>query len=65
MMWSGKPKNRRKEPDARTVGGARPTEIRVRPLHVHASVTWPSREQEPLLSVSAGWDSRERTGFRL
>ena len=36
-------------------------EARVRPIHVHASVTWSSREKEPLLSVSAGWDSRERT----
>jgi len=38
-------------------------EVRVRPIHVHASVTWSSREKEPLLSVSAGWDSRERTAI--
>ena len=38
------------------------TDIRFRPIHVNASVTWPSREKEPLLSVSAGWDSRERSG---
>lgn len=38
------------------------TEVRFRPIHVNASVTWPSREKEPLLSVSAGWDSRERSG---
>lgn len=38
------------------------TDVRFRPIHVNASVTWPSREKEPLLSVSAGWDSRERTG---
>lgn len=38
-------------------------EARIRPIHVHASVTWPSREKEALLSVSAGWDSRERIGF--
>lgn len=41
---------------------ARP-EARVRPIHVHASVTWPSRDKEAFLSVSAGWDSRERTAF--
>ncbi|HSO33553.1 MAG TPA: hypothetical protein VLT33_13565 [Labilithrix sp.] len=39
------------------------TEARIRPMHVSASVTWPSREKEALLSVSAGWDSRERVGF--
>jgi hypothetical protein len=38
-------------------------EARIRPMHVHASVTWTSREKEPLLTVSAGWDARERTGF--
>jgi len=37
-------------------------ETRFRPIHVNASVTWPSREKEALLSVSAGWDSRERQG---
>jgi hypothetical protein len=48
------------KPDAPSLG--RPhTEMRVRPIHLHASVTWPTREKEPLLSVSAGWDSRERT----
>ncbi len=38
------------------------TETRFRPIHVNASVTWPSRDKEALLSVSAGWDSRERQG---
>jgi hypothetical protein len=36
-------------------------EQRHRPVHVQASVTWASRDKDPLLSVSAGWDSRERT----
>ena len=53
------------KPDAAAgTGFGRPrVEARVRPIHVHASVTWPSRDKEPLLSVSAGWDSRERTTF--
>jgi len=52
------------KPDAAQMGFGRPrVEARVRPIHVHASVTWPSREKEPLLSVSAGWDSRERTAI--
>ena len=52
-----------KEPEAKPgTAQARP-EARIRPIHVHASVTWPSREKEALLSVSAGWDSRERTAF--
>ena len=45
------------------VAGPTRTEVRIRPIHVHASVTWPSREKEPLLSVSAGWDSREQTAI--
>jgi hypothetical protein len=54
------------KPDSANLSGAAArvrTEARVRPIHVHASVTWPSREKEPMLSVSAGWDSRERTAF--
>lgn len=57
------------KPDAKdakfgiTLGAPTRTEVRVRPIHVHASITWPSREKEPLLSVSAGWDSREQTAI--
>jgi hypothetical protein len=36
---------------------------RVRPMHIHASASWAIRDKEPLLSVSAGWDGREREGF--
>jgi hypothetical protein len=36
------------------------TELRTRPVHVQASVTWASRDKDALVSVSAGWDSRER-----
>jgi hypothetical protein len=39
------------------------SEARLRPMHVSASVTWPSRDKDAFLSVSAGWDSRERTGL--
>ena len=40
-----------------------PEPVRTRPLHIQASATWTSRDKEPLLSVSAGWDARERAGF--
>jgi hypothetical protein len=40
--------------------GERP-EARFRPVHVHASVSWASRDKEPLLTVASGWDARERT----
>jgi len=36
-------------------------EQRFRPVHVHASVSWTSRDREPLLTVSAGWDAREQS----
>ncbi len=39
--------------------GALP-ENRVRPVHVHTSVSWASRDAEPLLTVASGWDARER-----
>ena len=34
---------------------------RFRPVHVHASVSWASRDKDALLSVTSGWDARERT----
>ena len=36
-------------------------EARARPMHVHASVSWVSRDKEPIVSVSMGWEGRERT----
>lgn len=39
------------------------TEARTRPLHISPSVTWASRDKEALLTVSAGWDAREKNGF--
>jgi hypothetical protein len=36
-------------------------ENRFRPVHVHASVSWASRDKEALLTVASGWDARERT----
>jgi hypothetical protein len=57
------PKDADPKPDPMNGFGRTKTEARFRPIHVHSSVTWPSREKEPLLSVSAGWDSREQTGF--
>ena len=50
---SPEPKDPPEQPGARI-------EVRTRPVHVNASVTWPTREKAPLLTVSAGWDSRER-----
>lgn len=42
---------------------ARMGEKRVRPVHIQSSVTWSGRDKEPVLTVSAGWDAREQTGF--
>ncbi|MBS2011268.1 MAG: hypothetical protein JST00_00035 [Deltaproteobacteria bacterium] len=39
------------------------TEKRVRPIHIQSSLTWSSRDKEPILTVSAGWDAREQSGF--
>jgi hypothetical protein len=59
------PKDRAKpEPSrfsAAALGGAERPENRFRPVHVHASVSWASRDKEPLLTVASGWDARERT----
>ena len=49
--------------DKVTVPGFAAEAVRVRPMHIHASATWASRDKEPLLSVSAGWDGRERDAF--
>lgn len=38
-------------------------EVRVRPVHIQSSVTWSTRDKEPILTVSAGWDAREQTTF--
>ncbi len=35
--------------------------VRSRPLHIHASVSWASLEKEPIMSVSVGWEARDRT----
>lgn len=55
------------KPDADGATPSRPAlrEVRVRPVHVQASVMWASRDKEPVLTISAGWDSRERTGVGL
>ena len=42
---------------------ARMGEKRVRPVHIQSSLTWSGRDKEPVLTVSAGWDAREQTGF--
>lgn len=41
--------------------------IRNRPLRVHASMSWGSRDAEPIVSVTMGWDARDRSldTFRL
>lgn len=51
-------------PDADGPTPSRPVlkEVRIRPVHVQASLMWASRDKEPALTISAGWDSRERTG---
>lgn len=51
------------KPEAAREGRAAPAEARVRPMHVHASLAWGSRDKEPALTISAGWDSRERTAL--
>jgi hypothetical protein len=40
--------------------------VRTRPMHVHASASWASRDAEPVLAVSVGWAARDRatTVFR-
>ncbi len=35
--------------------------LRVRPVAVAASVTWASRDAEPVVAISAGWRAREST----
>jgi hypothetical protein len=36
-------------------------EVRIRPLRVHASVTWTSHDNAPVLSLSFGWETRAHT----
>jgi hypothetical protein len=36
------------------------SEIRVRPVRVHASATWTTRDAAPVVTVSFGWESRAR-----
>ncbi len=45
------------------LGGSGAKQVRVRPVHVQASVSWTHRETEPLVTVSSGWESREQTAF--
>ncbi len=44
---------------AKAKGSGTPS-VRVRSLAVSASVSWSSRDAEPVVSVAAGWRSRER-----
>ena len=66
LTASGKPlpADRAKAPPSHVIpsllGGGERVENRFRPVHVHASVSWTSRDKEALLSVASGWDARER-----
>ena len=59
-----KAKNGPKDAPAALFDVLKTPEARFRPLHVHASASWLSRDKEPILAVSAGWDAREQSnGF--
>lgn len=45
--------------DAMT-GPAHLEPVRIRPMRVHASVSWASRDKDPVLSVSMGWEARDK-----
>ena len=36
-------------------------ERRLRPMHVHAGVSWTSLDKEPIVTVTAGWEGQELT----
>jgi hypothetical protein len=41
-------------------GKGQMTTVRVRPISVNASVTWTSRDKEPVIAISTGWRAREQ-----
>jgi hypothetical protein len=38
-----------------------PAEVRMRPLRIHASVSWTSRDPAPVMTLSFGWEARARS----
>jgi hypothetical protein len=45
--------------DGRGAKGA--SELRIRPVRVHTSVTWTSHDTAPVMTLSFGWEARTRT----